>query len=302
MYRSVLLFFILSAPVFAQTIPELAHPFHLLTKGQVELNLETGFFREEHEYEKAKIVQDLFKYRHYYSKIGSVVGLPDTRQVGLQIAFTENGRLTKQYSPSTSLSNDNLTYHGFQYFDFFFQEHLKTRDQKTKMAIELRIKGSPLKGKETNNTSQGKDISLSFLYSYDHKNWRAFGRLRSEVLGRKKIQKYDGHLEIINAYSSFGNLLGVQWLHDKFWLEASGHFALTTDYNSQSANYNRMSDKGFGIGGELLVGLYTSPTTTITLKHARSSLNFNIITAVFAENTEFEIEKEETQLGVTWLF
>jgi hypothetical protein len=295
---------IIPLQVFAST--EIAHPFHFLAPGETEITFRSSFFREEHEYEKAKVFQDLFKYKHYAYKIALLTpfltSFSGKRQIGFETASNDHGRLTKIYAPSTGLPNESFTYKGFQYLEIFYQEYLKTKDEKSKMGLELRLKGSPLNGKETNNTAQGKDFSISFLYSYDHNDWRIFGKLTSEVIGRKKIQKFDGNREVVNTYSKFGNRIGFQWLQNKYWLEASGHFALTTDYNSKSSNYNRLTDKGFGLGAKFLLGINLTPDLILTLDHSRESLNFNVITEVFDESTEFEIEKDETQLGVTWLF
>jgi hypothetical protein len=303
-FLSFIILLILQTHVFAAT--DIAHPFHFLAPEEVEVTFRSGFFREEHEYEKAKVVQDLFKYKHYAHKIALLTpfltSFSGKRQIGFEIAFNDHGRLTKMYSPSTGFPNESFTYKGFQYLEIFYQEYLKTKDEKSKMALELRLKGSPLNGKETNNTAQGKDFAISFLYSYDHNEWRVFGKLTSEVIGRKKIQKFDGNREVINTYSKFGNRIGFQWLQNKYWFETSGHFALTTDYNSRSSNYNRLTDKGFGLGAKFLLGIHLTPELILTLDHSRESLNFNVITEVFAESTEFEIEKDETQLGVTWLF
>lgn len=282
---------------------DLAHPFYLLEAGQVSLELKAGLFIEEHEYEKAKVVQDLFEYEHTFYKLGGLLGLENKRQVGLEASILSDGKLNKQYSTLLNLPNQNISYKGFHALEGFFQQHFETDNDKDKLAFEIRLKGSFLNGKETNNTYQGKDISISLLYSHIHRDeWRIYGDLHAEIIGKKKIRKYDGEDEIVSPYSQFGNLIGVQWLHNKFWLEVNGLFYLTTDYNSQSKSYTRLTDKGFVIAGKIMAGYYINPGFIVTIDHSRRGSNFNVISESTTEANEFEIETQYTQLGLTWLF
>ena len=94
----------------------------------------------------------------------------------------------------------------------------------------------------------------------------------------------------------------MQWLKNKYWLEANTLFYLTTDYISRSPNYSRVTDKGFVLGAKLIFGYHLGPTATLSLTHMRQGANFNVIAESTAEEKEFEIETQFTQLGVTWLF
>lgn len=287
----------------SELAPDLAHPFYLFPEGHLGMQSKAGFFTEEHEYEKAKVVQDLFEYKHNFYKISATAGLENQRQVGVEFSLQDRGTLDKKYSSNINLPQQSIPYKGFHAIELFLQQHLETQTTNDKLAIEIRFKGSPLNGKETNNTYQGKDIALSFLYSHLHKNeWRIYGDLHAEIIGKKKIKKFDGENEIISPYSQFGNLIGIQWLRNNFWIEFNGLFYLTTDYNSESPNYVRLTDKGFVIGGKFLIGLYLTPKTVLTLDHIRSGSNFNVITESNAESTEFEIETQYTQLGISWFF
>lgn len=67
-------------------MPDLAHPFFLLKPGDFTLQAKFGAYSEEHEYEVAKVVQDLFEYTHNFYQIGAMIGLPDQRQLGLEIS------------------------------------------------------------------------------------------------------------------------------------------------------------------------------------------------------------------------
>ena len=304
MTNKILLFLLLGfAAGTSHAQSDLAHPFNLLNPGEATLELKSGIFMEEHEYEKAKIVQDLFEYEHYFYKIGTTVGLTNKRQFGVEATFLSNGKLSKTYSPGLNLQSQNIDYKGFHALEAFFQQHFDTLESKDKLAIEVRTKGSFLKGKETNNTYQGKDISLSLLYSHLHKDeWRIYGDLHAEIIGKKKTIKYDGEDEVVSPYSQFGNLIGVQWLKNKYWFEINGLFYLTTDYNSQSKSYTRLTDKGFVVAGKILFGYYIKPNMIMTIDHSRKGSNFNVITESTTEATEFEIETQYTQLGLTWLF
>lgn len=282
---------------------DLAHPFYLLDAGQATLELKSGIYLEEHEYEKAKVVQDLFEYEHTFYKLGGLLGLNGKKQIGLETTFLSNGKLSKQYSPLLNLPNHDISYKGFHALEGFFQQHFETENDKDQLAFEVRMKGSFLNGKETNNTYQGKDISISLLYSHTHREeWRIYGDLHAEIIGKKTTLKHDGEEEIVSPYSQFGNLIGVQWLRGKFWFEVNGLFYLTTDYNSQSKSYTRLTDKGFVIGGKILAGYYITPEVIITVDHSRRGSSFNVISESTTEANVFEIETQYSQLGLTWLF
>lgn len=298
-----LLLFLFSLPLLAsENDSDITHPFYLLKAGEIKLSVESSYFLEEHEYEKAKVVQDLFEYKHYLSEIHAAFGLKDDRLIGGGFLFLHDGALEKSYSPSLNIPRSSVHYKGPHAFLLFYQEHFKTENDKNKLALEIRFKGSPIKGKETNNTYSGKDVSLGLLYSHRHENWRYFGSLRSDIIGRKKTTKDNGELETVNAYSQFGTELGAQWLSDKFWLEGAAKFYLTTDYNSHSLSYTRLTDKGFVVGGKFLVGYFLNDKTTLTVEHVRQGSNFNVIADSTTEATEFEIETQYTKLGVAWVF
>lgn len=249
------------------------------------------------------MVQDLFEYNHNFYKLASIIGLPGQRQIGLEFSALADGELSKEYSSTFNIPKQYIQYKGFHAAELFYQEHLKTTDKDNQMALELRVKGSPINGKESNNTYEGKDIGIALLYSHLHENeWRIYGDLRASVIGSKKVTRSDGELETVDAFSQFGNLLGVQWLKNKYWFEANALFYLTTDYISRSVNYSRVTDKGFIIGGKILFGYYIKPNVTFTIEHLRQGQNFNVIAEETIEDKEFEIETQYTQLGLTWLF
>ena len=287
----------------SEDMPDLAHPFFLLQPGQFAFQTSFGIFDEEHEYEVAKVVQDLFEYTHNFYQIKSIIGLPGQRQFGLEVSATSNGELSKEYTSTFNIPKQYVQYKGLHAIEVFYQEHLKVENDKNKLALEVRFKGSPVSAKEANNSYPGKDISIAFVYSHFHdQQWRIYGDLRASVIGKKKNTRFDREVETVDAYSQFGNLLGLQWLNNKYWLEGSALFYLTTDYISRSSNYSRVTDKGFVIGGKLTFGYYLSPQTTLTIAHTRQGANFNVIAESTAEEKEFEIETQFTQLGVIWSF
>ncbi len=264
---------------------------------------ENAYFEEEHEYEKAKIVQDLFEYTHWSHKFEALFGIKGERQAGISLQAVTNGKLYKEYSATLNIPKENFGYHGFHAIEVYYQEHFKTESDKNKWAVEFRFKGSPLNGKETNYSYSGKDFSMSLHYSHLHQDIRFYGELHTKVFGREKTRKFNGELEVVNAYSEFGNTIGLQWLKGDFWYEFNALFSLTTDYHSSSPSYTRLTDKGFVTGGKLLVGYRMTEKSTISLEHVRSGANFNVIAdTANANGTEFEIETQYSQLGVTWVF
>ncbi len=294
---------LLPLSLLAQEIDtDISHPFYLLKPGEIKLHAETRYFMEEHEYEKASVVQDLFEYEHWHHEVEVAVGLKGQRLLGASLSFLSNGKVSKVYSPTLNIPNGNISYQGFYSFEVYYQEHLKTESDKNKMALEIRLKGSPLKGKESNNTYSGKDVSIGFLYSHRHHDWRIYGDIHAEVIGRKKTWKQNGELETVNAYSQFGTLLGAQWLLGKYFIEGNALFYLTTDYNSTSLSYTRLTDKGFVVGGKFAVGYFLSEHSFVTLEHVRRGSNFNVIAESTTEATEFEIETQYSKLGVSWYF
>lgn len=295
------LFIFQSLAIAADNI-DISHPFHLLPYKKYELATKLSYYQEEHEYEKNKIVQDKFVYKNIFYKINLLTGLPEERQLDFSMTYTDRGRLDKTYHPSTGINNQSFPYNGFYRFELTFQEHLKMDNSKNKLAVEIYVNGSPFSAKETNNIYAGKDIALSLLYSHRHKDMRIFGKLTSKIIGRKKIQKFDQEKEIISAYALFGNQLGVQWLKEKYWFTLSTHFHLTTDYTSKSRNYNRLTDKGFMIGGAGAFGYLLKPNIKLFIEHNRESSHFNVINEDVNARTEFEIETEETLIGAAWLF
>lgn len=282
---------------------DLAHPFYLLKPGEFTLSAKAGLFNEEHEYEIAGSVQDLFEYNHNFYKLASTVGLPGLRMLGIELSATADGEVSKFYSPALNIPKTYVQYKGFHAAEIFLQQHFENLQEKNKLAFEVRFKGSPLTGKEVNNTYQGKDIGIAILYSHLHSDeWRIFGDVRSTIIGRKKVTRFDGIIETTDTYSQFGTMVGFQWLQNKYWFEVSGLFYLTTDYISRSVNYSRITDKGFVIGGKAIFGYYLKPNINFTIEHVRQGSNFNVITETMTEEKEFEIETQYTQLGVTWLF
>lgn len=280
----------------------MAHPFHLMKAGETMLHVQSAYFDEEHEYEKGKQVQDLFEYTHLLHEFGALFGLPGERQLGVNLQAVTNGNLYKEYAVNFHIPKEDVSYRGFHAAEVYYQEHFKTKSDKNKWALEFYFKGSPFSGKETNFNYSGKDFAMSLHYSHIHNHeWRFYGELRTKVYGRKKTRKHNGEMEVINAYSEFGNGLGLQWLKGDFWYEGAAYFYLTTDYHSSSPSYTRLTDKGFVTGGKFLIGYRVNQTTAITLEHVRSGANFNVIADV-SNATEFEIETQYSQLGVRWAF
>lgn len=281
---------------------EQSHPFYLLKDNETQLRFRTGPFREEHEFEKANVVQDLFQYDHWLQSLEGVFKLHGDRQIGVGLEVLTFGKLTKDYSSTLNIPSQSIDYGGFHAANFFFQEHIPTKNDKNKLAFEIRLKGSPLAGEEKTNTYHGLDVSLSYLYSHQHDEWLVYGDLQADIIGGKSIRKENGEIEVINPYSRFGNLLGLQWKWNKFWINLDGHFYLTTDYNSSSPSYTRLTDKGFVAGGSLLFGYKFDNEFYMTLSHERHSSVFNIITESTTEGTEFEIETEQSLVEGVWSF
>lgn len=286
----------------ATAVKDAAHPFYLLEKGKTSLSLLTGHYFEEEEYEKGGIVQDLFEKENMNYRLESLLGLEGKRQIGMNTEWESHGELSKVYSPTLNIPAQKNKYSGFHFYEFFLQEHLTTKNPKNKLAFELALKGSSIKGNESRSSYAGHDIALAYHYSHDHDEWRVYGNIRAEIIGDKNVVKSNGEREVINAYSLFGNKLGLQWMDDIFWADLSALFYLTTDYNSSSPSYTRLTDKGFVIGGRILLGHKLSSDSFLTLEHVRQSSSFNVITESTTEGTEFEIESELTRLGVKWYF
>lgn len=300
--RIIFLFLLTSSLSAGEIDTDRSHPFYLLKAGEKKLSASTGFLLEEHEYEKASSVQDLFEYQHWIHEVEGAIGFSGERLAGASLSFLSHGKVSKSYSPLLNISDESVRYQGLYALELYYQEHFKTQSSKNKMALEIRFKGSPIRGKESNNTYSGKDASLGLLYSHRHEDWRIYGDIHAEIIGRRKTRKSNGEMETFNAYSQFGTLLGAQWLREKFWVEGNALFYLTTDYNSHSPSYTRLTDKGFVVGGKFLVGFFLNEKSYLTLEHVRSGSNFNVITESNDDSTEFEIENQYSRLGVTWFF
>lgn len=264
--------------------------------------MRAGHFREKQEFERAQVRQDTFENDHYFYKLGAAVSLGEKKQLEVNIEVNDYGKLYKEYSPSLNLPVQHISYRGFHAMELMFLQQLKTDSDQDSLAFQVKLKGSPLRGREINNTYQGFDLALSLLWAHQHGPWRIHGKVNSEIIGKKEIIQQAGGLEIIDAYSQFGAVLGLQWLQDIYWLEVSSLFYLTTDYNSRSPSYNRLTDKGFAVGGKILAGHYLTPKTVLTLEHVKKGAQFNLITESTSDANEFEIEIQYTQLGVTWFF
>ena len=281
---------------------EHSHPFYLLQVNESQLKFRVGPLKEEHEFEKANVVQDLFQYEHWVQSVEGLFKLHNERQIGIGLEVLTFGKLSKDYSSTLNIPSQSLDYSGFHAVTFFYQEFIPTKNDKNKLAFEIRLKGSPLTGREKTNTYNGLDVSLSYLYSHQHDEWLVYGDLQADIIGSKRIRKDNGEIETINSYSRFGNLLGLQWKQKKFWVNLEGYFYLTTDYNSISPSYTRLTDKGFVVGGAILFGYEFNDKFYMTLSHDRHSSVFNIITESTTEGTEFEIETEQTILEAAWSF
>lgn len=300
-FALVIFFYCLSVEA-SELLNDLSHPFYKVENNKYSFFLQSGYFVEENEFEKAKVTQDLFEYDHLFYRMGSVFNVHKNTQAEINVEAQSNGTLYKKYSPALNLPVQDVYYHGFHAIEIKLQQFLKTDSDNDSLMFQLKLKGSPLKGKESNNTSEGKDVAISLFWSHKHNQWRGFGEIKSEIIGRKKIIQSNGDLETFDTYSRFGSMIGAQWLGEKFWLEGSTLFYLTTDYNTRSPTYSRTTDKGFVIGGKILTGYFFNPKSSVTIEHVRSGSNFNIVTDSTTDITEYEIEIKYTKLGFSWLF
>lgn len=275
----------------------LFHPFDQLSEGQKDFRFAQKWIQKEKEYEIVGRVEDERDYSSWATRVqlgfGVWPGL--TFRIGGEYAY--EGVLRKTFDPSLTFANERVQYKGMRHLSLSAQYF----SEKKNLAFELYAKANPFHSKDTNDSLGGYDEGMAFKYLHHFENFLVYGKVFVEISGKKRLVRYDGIREITDPYTKFGNELNIRHDFGSMWVSLGGHFLLTTDLVTRSSNYNRSSDKGFGIGGTLELGL-DRRTWGMRLWHSRSSEVFNVINDDPGAQTEYEIEAQDSGLEVSWFW
>lgn len=292
------LYLILASFQIQAKYSQFAHD-HLKSDEQ-RVELKSGYVSSEIEYELNETVLSHFDTKYLRQELSLSRGFIYDLMAKLTISAGVAGKLEKFYDTSVNLPNQSIRFQGMQGFNFKLQKELPFSTEKTKYAVLVGSRGSLLSAKETNLAYGGFDFYTSFSFAHKKLNHYFKGNIQSEIVGRKKTKLFDGKKEITDAYSVLGTKIGYVYDTGKMGLAFSPHFYHTTDYNTRNPNLERITDKGFVWGAEFKAFFYISPDLTLYLSHMRESYIFNVVDTTIRGEVDYEIERNETFLGLIW--
>lgn len=277
--------------------------FPLLEENQKQISYQIGYDSTEFEYElKDKVLthNDAKYIRHEFEYSQNIF---QDLTLSLMISAGQSGKVEKFYDSSLNLKNEKIHFHGIQGYDLRLKKELQFSTDQSKYAFQLGSKGSLQTPKETNMAYGGFDFQLAMLMAHKHHEHYFLGELKSEIIGRKKRYLVDGgHKEITEAYSVFGAQVGYLFENPILDISISPYFYHTTDFNTRNNLYTRITDKGFIWGGEFKFLKKLSQKFTLYLIHLRESYVFNVVDTQHTSGIDYEIERNETNLGLIWKF
>lgn len=260
--------------------------------------IQTGYISSEVEYEHNELVVSHYDSKYLRTEISYAEGFSHDFMARLMISAGAFGTLEKTHDQSLTLPNQKIRFHGIQGFDFKLQKLLPFSNEKTKYTVQVGTRGSLQTPKETNMAYGGFDFHMSLHWSHRHEDHYFYGNIKSEIVGRKKVALISGDKEVTDAYSILGTQIG--YLYQFFSI--TPYFYHTTDYNTRTPYFKRLTDKGFIWGAEVKFFKSLTPNLDIFITHMRESYIFNIIDSSFDGEIDYEIERNETYLGFLWAF
>lgn len=277
--------------------------FPLLQENQKQLSYQLGFDSTEYEYELNDTVLTHSDAKYLRHEIEYSQYLFQGITLSFMISAGQWGNLKKYYDSSLNLKNESIRFHGIQGYDLRLKKYLPFSNEKSKYGFQIGSKGSLQTPKETNMAYGGFDFHIAFLMAHKHHEHYFLGELKSEIVGRKKRYLMDGgHKEITDAYSMFGAQIGYLYENPFIDIAISPYFYHTTDFNTRNNLYNRITDKGFLWGGEFKFMKKINQQWSLYLIHIRESYVFNVVDPQHKSGIDYEIERNETNLGFLWKF
>lgn len=272
--------------------------FPHLNNNEIALSLQTGYISSEIEYEQNDLALSHYETKYLRTEISYQQGYAHDLSAKLEISAGAFGKLKKTHNQSLNLPDEQIRFNGIQGFEFFVQKLLPSSNYKTKYSVLVGTRGSLQTPKETNLAYGGFDFYMSLQWAHVHNEQYFYGNIKSEIIGRKKTKLISGATEVTDAYSSLGGQVG--YLYEFF--SVAPYFYHTTDYHTRNPNFNRITDKGFILGGEFKIFTKLRPNLEIYLTHLRDSYVFNIVDSSISGAIDYEIERKETYLGILWHF
>jgi hypothetical protein len=282
------------------------HPyqaFSFLDEKQSAMFYEVTYKSSEEEYEVSGRVLTHQDTKHYRHKLAYEYGLPNDLSLQLGLAFSSTGTIEKFNDQSLSIPNQRIKFRGLQGYEVSLTKRLPLSNSKTQYALKLSSIGTILKPKETNFAYPGYDLSLYFFLSHKHDDHYFTGELKSEIVGKKETKLHNGgQNEVIDAYSILGAKIGYLNENTIIPYHLTAYFYHTTDYNKKDQFFIRRTDKGFVWGAEVKFYKKINQRLEMYLAHLRESHVFNIVDSSLTSAVDYEIEKNETRLGLIWNF
>ena len=301
-FTIIFFFSLITANAYAYNhFPFLAFP--LLEENQKQLSYQVGYDSTEFEYEQQDKVLTHNDAKYIRHEIEFSQNIWRDYTYSLMISGGQAGKVEKFYDASLNLNNEKIHFHGIQGYDLRLKKYLPFSNDKSKYAFQIGSKGSLQTPKETNMAYGGFDLHIAFLMAHKHREHYFLGELKSEIIGKKKRYLVDGgHKEITDAYSVFGAQLGYLFENPYIDVAISPYFYHTTDFNTRNNLYTRITDKGFIWGGEFKFLKKISNQFSVYLVHIRESYVFNVVDPQQTKGIDYEIERNETNLGLIWKF
>ncbi len=276
-----------------------------LNQGEHFFSSQAGYISSEIEYEQDEVVKSHYDSKYLRSEFSYATGFIFDLMAHLTISLGTNGTLEKNHDASLNLPYQKSHFHGIQGFEFKLQKLLPLSNQKTNYAFILGSRGSLQTPKETNLSYGGFDFNMSLSWSHQHKSHYFNGNIKSEIIGRKKTKLINGNKEVTDAYSVLGAQVGYVYTTsgiNPFGLSFEPHFYHTTDYNTRNPYFNRITDKGFIWGAKIKLIKTLNQNFDLYLTHMRESYMFNVVDSSVSGEVDYEIERNETYLGILCFF
>lgn len=300
-FSIIFIFFWIPAFTFAYSRFAFIH----LTPDQKLYALQSGYISSEIEYEHNETVVSHYDAKYLRTEFTYAEGFSYDLTAKLTLSAGAFGTLEKTHDPSVNLPNHKIRFHGPQGFDFKLQKLLPFSNEQTKYAVQVGSRGSLLSAKETNLAYGGFDFHMSFHWSHKHRTHYFTGNVKSEIVGRKKTTLITGDKEITDAYSLLGAQIGYIYTTSSahpFGFSLAPHFYHTTDYNTRNPNFNRITDKGFIWGAEIKFFKSLNENFDLFVSHMRESYIFNVVDSSVSGEIDYEIERNETYIGILWSY
>lgn len=292
--KFILLLFLFSNTYAFEYLSILPH----LKKGQKLLTVSSGLYSLEKTYEKDTQVLDLTNQEGFLQTVNYQKAHSDRFSYEVELSVLVAGKYNETYSGSLSYLEDKKdNSHGprepiFKSYYWFNQPR-----EKFHHALFASLRPKLIEPKAHQFYSGRNELTLSYLYIYQHKNIEISGALFSTLYGKKEIVLDSGAEDTIESFTEVGFKFNPGIILQNFSLHLLSTYSSMTDYNTRNKYFERNSDKGYAVEIGARANWKYSKNKGLTLSYLERESYFNSIEEDVSRNIEFEIDSEEVKLS-----